>query len=161
MQKTHFLSRSPTSVGDIDFSQLIKFYGPGKDTGAGTTAARYSPPTRPGVEVNRITGQPNPKHIDTSYGERPNLTIRMGVRRSTRLTNAFSKRLEHYAHHVALMLTCYNWCRIHKTLQVSPAQAAGVTSALRDVDWIAELVEARDPKPGKAGAVQAPAAGRA
>ena len=136
---------------DIDFAQLIKMYGPGKDTDEGTTSARYSPPTCHGTRVVRVTGEPNPKHINTSYVERSNLTIRMGVRRFTRLTNAFSKKLENHARHVALMLTFYNFCRIHKTLRMSPAQAAGVTSELRDADWIAELVEARDPKPGKRG----------
>ena len=90
-------------------------------------------------------------HINTSYVERSNLTIRMGVLRLTRLTNAFSKKLENRAHHLALMLTYYNFCRIHKTLPVPPAQAAGVTSEVRDVDWIAELVEKRDPKPGPRG----------
>lgn len=135
----------------VDFAQLIKLYGPAKDTDEATTAARYSPPTCHGTRVTRVTGAPNPKHINTSYVERSNLTIRMGVRRFTRLTNAFSKKLENHAHDVALMLTFYNWCRIHTTLRVSPAMAAGVTSELRDVDWIAELVEARDPKPGKRG----------
>lgn len=133
---------------DVDFAQLIKLYGPGKDTDEGTTAARYSPPTCHGA---RVTGTPNPKHINTSYVERSNLTIRMGVRRFTRLTNAFSKKLENHAHHVALMLTFYNFCRIHKTLRTTPAQAAGVTDETWDVDWIAGLVEARDPKPGPRG----------
>ena len=133
---------------DVDFAQLVKLYGPAKDTDEATTAARYSPPTCHGTRVSRVTGDPNSKHINTSYVERSNLTIRMGVRRFTRLTNAFSKKLKNHAHHVALMLTHYNFCRIHKTLRVTPARAAGVTTELRDVDWIAELVEARDPKPG-------------
>ena len=103
-----------------------------------------------------MTGEPNPKHINTSYVERSNLTIRMGVRRFTRLTNAFSKKLENHAHHVALMLTYYNFCRIHKTRKVTPAMAAGVTSELRDVEWIAVLVAARDPKPGPRGPYRKP-----
>lgn len=98
-----------------------------------------------------MTGDPDPKHISTSYVERQNLTIRMGVRRFTRLTNAFSKKLANHAHHVALMLTFHNFCRIHKTLRMSPAMAAGVVTDLRDVDWIADLVEDRDPKPGPRG----------
>ena len=136
---------------DVDFAQLIKLYGPAKDTDEGTTAARYSPPTCHGTRVVRVTGEPNPKHVNTSYVERSNLTMRMSIRRFTRLTNAFSKKLENHAHHVALMLTFYNFCRIHKSLRMTPAMAAGVTSELRDADWLAELVEARDPKPGPRG----------
>ena len=108
---------------DIDFAQLVKLYGPTKDTDEATTAARYSlrysPPTCHGTRATRITGDPNPKHISTSYVERINLTIRMGNRRFTRLNHAFSKRLENHPHHVALMLTHYNFCRIHTTLKVT------------------------------------------
>ena len=136
---------------DVDFAQIVKLYGAARDTDENTTAARYSPPTCTGVKVTRVTGEPNPKHINTSYVERSNLSIRMMNRRFTRLTNAFSKKLENHAHHVALMLTYYNFCRIHKTLKMTPAMAAGVTSELRDVEWIAELVAARDPKPGPRG----------
>ena len=136
---------------DIDFAQLVKLYGPTRDTDEATTAARYSPPTCHGTRASRITGHPNPKHVSTSHVERSNLTMRMGIRRFTRLTNAFSKRLVNHGHHVALMLTHYNFCRIHKTLQVTPAQAVGVTETLYDTDWIAELVQARDPKPGPRG----------
>ena len=136
---------------DVDYAQLIKVFGSSRDTDENTTSARYSPPKCTGIRVNRVTGQPNPAHINTSYVERSNLTIRMGIRRFTRLTNAFSKKLENHAHHVALMLTHYNFCRIHKTLQVTSAMAAGVTTELRDVDWIADLVEARDSKPGPRG----------
>ena len=136
---------------DVDFAQMVKLFGKAKDTDENTTAARYSPPTCTGVRVTRVTGQPNPAHINTAYVERSNLTIRMGVRRFTRLTNAFSKKLENHAHHVALMLTYYNFCRIHKTLRMTPAMGAGLTGELRDVDWIAGLVEARDPAPGPRG----------
>ena len=136
---------------DVDFAQMVKLYGTARDTDEATTAARYSPPTCHGVRVERITGNPQRKHIGTSFVERTNLTMRMGIRRFTRLTNAFSKKLENHAAHVALMLTHYNFCRIHQTLRMTPAQAAGVTTETRDVDWIAELVEARDPKPGKRG----------
>ena len=136
---------------DIDFAQLVKLYGPGKDTDEGTTSARYSPPTCHGVRVTRVTGDPNPKHINTSYVERSNLTIRMGVRRFTRLTNAFSKKLENHAHHVALMLTFYNWCRRHKTTRLTPAQAAGLTETWFDLDWLVGVIDERTPKPKKPG----------
>jgi len=136
---------------DVDFAQLIKLYGPGKDTDERTTSARYSPPTCHGTRVVRVTGDPNPKHINTSYVERSNLTIRMGVRRFTRLTNAFSKKLENHAHHVALMLTFYNWCRRHKTLRMTPAQAAGLTETWFDLDWLVSVIEERTPKPKKPG----------
>ena len=134
---------------DVDFAQLIKLYGPGPEV-----ERQYSPPTCHGVRANRVTGEPNPKHISTSYIERQNLTMRMSIRRFTRLTNAFSKKLQNHAAHVALHFTHYNFCRIHKTLRMSPAMAAGVTDTLRDAEWIVGLVEARQrtwkpgPKPG-------------
>ena len=95
-----------------------------------------------------MTGDPNPKHIATSYIERQNLTLRMGNRRYTRLTNAFSKKPTNHAAHVALHYTHYNFCRVHKTLRMSPAMAAGVTETLRDSTWIVELVDARARAPG-------------
>ena len=136
---------------DVDFAQLIKQYGKTRDTDENTTSARYSPPKCTGYRIRKIAGLPHRKHINTSYIERQNLTLRMEARRFTRLTNAFSKKLEHHALHVALHYLHYNFCRIHKTLRVTPAMAAGVTDTLRDVDWIAGLVEARDPKPGPRG----------
>ena len=136
---------------DVDFAQLIKLYGKAKGTDEGTTAARYSPPTCHGTRVQRVTGEPDPKHIATSYIERQNLTLRMANRRYTRLTNAFSKKLANHAAHVALHYTHYNFCRIHKTLRMSPAMAVGVTETLRDSEWIVGLVDARTPKPMKPG----------
>ena len=136
---------------DVDFAQLVKLYGPANDTDEATTAARYSPPTCHGTPATRVTGEPNPKHISTSYVEWSNLTMRMSVRRFTRITNALPQGMENHAHHVALMLTYYNFVKIHKTLKVTPAQAAGVTETLYDADWIADLVQARDPKPGPRG----------
>ena len=75
----------------------------------------------------------------------------MGIRRFTRLTNAFGKKLENQVHSFALYLTYANWCRIHKTVRMSPAMAAGLTSTLHDIDWIVELIEARTPAPGPRG----------
>ena len=136
---------------DIDFGQIIKIYGREKTTDQETTATRYSPPKCISARRRRISGRPHPEDMNTSYVERQNLTMRMQARRFTRLTNAFSKKLENHAHHVALHFLHYNWCRIHKTLRMTPAMAAGVTETLRDVDWIVELIEARDPKPGPRG----------
>ena len=136
---------------DVDFAQLIKLYGRSKDADEATTAARYSPPACHGTRVQRVTGQPDPKHIATSYIERQNLTLRMANRRYTRLTNAFSKKLANHAAHVALHYTHYNFCRVHKTLRMSPAMAAGVTETLRDSTWIVGLVDARAPEPRKPG----------
>jgi len=101
---------------------------------------RYSPPPCVGAIKGAITGKPDPKHISTSYAERQNLNIRMHTRRFTRLTNAFSKKVENHALAVALFAMYYNFVRIHKTLRVTPAMAAGVTDKLWDVaDMVAVL----------------------
>ena len=89
--------------------------------------------------------------VSTSHVERHNLTMRMSMRRFTRLTNAFSKRIEKHIAMLAPYFTYYNFCRIHKALRTSPAMAAGVTDTLRDVEWIVDLIDAREPKPGKRG----------
>ena len=107
----------------IDYAQLIKVYGPPQDP-----ETRYSPATCQGTIHKTVTGHPDPKHISTSYVERQNLNIRMGIRRFTRLTNAFGKKLENQVHAFALYLVFYNFCRIHTSLRMSPAMAAGVTT---------------------------------
>ena len=135
---------------DVDFAQAIKLYGSGKDDNE-TTAARYSPPTCKGVKIKPIAGSPDEAHISTSYVERQNLTIRMGNRRYARLTNAFSKKLANHHHHNALHFTHYNFCRVHKTLRVTPAMAAGLADTVRDTDWIVGMIDARAPKPAKPG----------
>jgi hypothetical protein len=98
-----------------------------------------------------VEGDPDPKHISTSYAERANLTMRMHMRRYTRLTNGFSKKVENHAHSMALFTTYYNFVRIHKTLRVTPAMAAGVSSRLWEASDIVALLEATEPKPGKRG----------
>lgn len=131
---------------DIDFAQLMNVYGnvPG---GAG----RYSPPECIGAAKRRIRGRPDIDHVSTSYVERQNLTMRMHMRRFTRLTNAFSKKVENHAYAVALHFMYYNFVRIHGKLRMSPAMAAGVTDRLWEVSDIVKLVEAADPAPKPRG----------
>ncbi len=132
---------------DVDFAQLIKMYGTAPDA-----VSRYSPPVCVGATKEKINGKPDKRHISTSYVERQNRTMRMSMRRFTRLTNAFSKRIDNHCHALALYFVWYNFVRIHKTLKVTPAMAAGVTDTLRDMDWIVSLIDARAPKPGPRGA---------
>jgi IS1 family transposase len=124
----------------VDYAQLHKIYG-------ATTEGewrRYSPAKCIGCDMKTVIGTPDPAHVSTSYVERQNLTMRMSMRRFTRLTNAFSKKLENHAHAVALHFMHYNFCRIHKTLRITPAMAAGLT----DHVWSAEdLVSLLDPIP--------------
>lgn len=122
---------------DIDYAQLVKHYGQ-----AAEGSKRYSPPECVGVSRARITGQPDPKHVSTSFVERQNLTMRMSIRRFTRLTNAFSKKVENHAHAVSLHFMFYNFGRIHKTLRVTPAMAAGVSDHVWSLEEIAGLVPA-------------------
>ena len=121
---------------DIDFAQLVKVYG--SDPEAET---RYSPAKCLGCNVKPISGSPNPKHISTSYVERQNLMMRMSMRRFTRLTNAFSKKVEMHAHSVALHFIYYNFVKIHQSLRMTPAMAAGVTDRLWEIDDLVGLLE--------------------
>tara|TARA_B100000315_G_C14565431_1_gene582677 strand:- start:312 stop:1136 length:825 start_codon:yes stop_codon:yes gene_type:complete len=107
---------------DIDFAQLVKLY-----SGGDSETTRYSPSKIKGVLSKIFTGKPNPKNICTSYIERQNLTMRMQMRRFTRLTNAFSKKLENLKAALALHFCHYNFCRIHGTLRVTPAMQAGIS----------------------------------
>ncbi len=122
---------------DIDYAMLIKLYG-----GNAEQEKRYSPAECEGTKKLVITGMPEKKHVSTSYIERQNLTMRMSMRRFTRLTNAFSKKLENHMHAISLHYMYYNFGRIHKTLQVSPAMEAGVTDHLWSLEEIAALSEA-------------------
>jgi IS1 family transposase len=134
---------------DIDYAMLIKLYG--EPPAAPEAARRYSPSECIGTRKEKIAGNPDPKHISTSYIERQNLTMRMHMRRFTRLTNAFSKKLENHAYAVALHVTFYNFVRIHKTLRMSPAMAAGITNHLWSMEDIVALIDAREPPPKKRG----------
>lgn len=134
--------------GAIDYAMLIKLYG---SQGGDTPEKRYSPAECTGARKEVIEGKPVKAHISTSHVERNNLTMRMGMRRFTRLTNAFSKKLENHLHMLSLYFVHYNFCRIHKTLKMAPAMAAGVSKTLRDVEWIVSLIDARAPKPSPRG----------
>ncbi len=123
--------------GAIDYAMLIKIYGPSPEG-----EKRYSPAECIGARKERIEGNPDPKHVSTSYAERNNLNVRMHSRRMTRLTNAFSKKVENHAHAMALHFMYYNFVRIHKTLRTTPAMAAGVTKRLWEVADIVDVLEA-------------------
>jgi len=133
---------------DVDFATLIKLYGkaPGEEK-------RYSPDVCVGTRKETWSGNPDAKHISTSFVERQKLTMRISMRRFTRLTNAFSKKIDNHCHALSLYFVWHNFCRIHKTLRMSPAMAAGITDTLRDMEWIVSLVDARAPKPGPRGAL--------
>ncbi|MGE3626154.1 MAG: IS1 family transposase [Hyphomicrobiales bacterium] len=124
--------------GDIDYAMLVKLYGAAPESAKG----RYSPAECVGARKTRIEGNPDPRHVSTSYAERQNLNMRMHMRRFTRLTNAFSKKVENHTHAVALFSTYYNFVRIHKTLRMTPAMAAGVSDRLWEIgDLVAVLEE--------------------
>lgn len=126
---------------DIDYGILQKIYGPSPEG-----QRRYSPPVCVGAAKELVKGNPDPAHVSTSYAERQNLTMRMHMRRFTRLTNAFSKKIENHACAVALHCMYYNFVRIHKTLRTTPAMAAGITSRLWDICDMVDVLEAWEAK---------------
>jgi IS1 family transposase len=126
-------------AGDVDYAMLVKIYGIAEGA-----ERRYSPAVCLGCESHTVTGDPDPKHINTSYIERHNLSVRMTVRRFTRLTNAFSKKIENHIASVALGYFAYNFIKIHRTLRTSPAMAAGVTDRLWDVTDLVAAWEAEE-----------------
>ena len=130
---------------DVDYAQLVKLFGASPESAKG----RYSPAECTGIKKTVIEGKPDEKHISTSYNERHNLTMRMQMRRFTRLTNGFSKKFESHVNMVALYTVWYNWVRIHKTLKVTPAMAAGLTDKLMDFEDIIALMDAVAPKTGR------------
>jgi IS1 family transposase len=121
---------------DVDYAMLVKIYGADPQA-----EVRYSPAKCLGAEKKPKIGNPDPKHISTSYAERSNLTMRMHMRRFTRLTNAFSKKVENHAAAIALHTMYYNFVRIHQTLKVTPAMAAGVTAKLWEMDDLVAMLE--------------------
>jgi IS1 family transposase len=134
---------------DIDFAVLIKQYG--APSTSPEASRRYSPTECVGTRKDRVTGNPDTKHVSTSYVERHNLTMRMHMRRFTRLTNGFSKKIENHAYAVALHMTFYNFVRQHKTLRMSPAMAAGLADRLWSMEDIVALVDAAEGPAKKRG----------
>ncbi len=119
----------------VDYAMLVKMYG----QPVGEEARRYSPAVCIGARKEIVQGNPPMSDVSTSHVERQNLTMRMSMRRFTRLTNGFSKKFENHAHMVALYFVHYNWCRVHKTLGTTPAVAAGLAMEPFDISWLASL----------------------
>jgi IS1 family transposase len=122
---------------DVDYAMLIKLYGAPSDR----PDTRYSPAQCIGIRTGVLCGSPDPQHISTSYVERMNLNIRMGLRRFTRLTNAFSKKFENHCHAAAIYFAYYNFCRVHQTLRVTPAMEAGITDHIWSLTEMVRILE--------------------
>ncbi|WP_339715975.1 IS1 family transposase, partial [uncultured Sneathiella sp.] len=135
--------------GDVDYAQLIKIYG--GPSGNKGHEKKYSPAECAGIRKTLVEGEPDKALVSTSHIERQNLTMRMHMRRFTRLTNGFSKKVENHAYAVALHFMYYNYVRVHQTLKVSPAMQAGLTDRLWDIKDIVALIDADEPTPKKRG----------
>jgi hypothetical protein len=122
---------------DVDFATLHKIYGAPTEE----EQRRYSPAKCIATDMKTVIGNPDPKHVSTSYVERQNLTMRMSMRRFTRLTNGFSKKLENHAHAVALHFMYYNYVRIHQTLRITPAMEAGLANHVWSMEELASLLD--------------------
>lgn len=125
----------------VDYAQLVKLYGDDPRLKEKNPSARYSPSKICGCQKYRRIGHPEPKHISTSYVERQNLTMRMGMRRYTRLTNAFSKKVENHEAMTSLHFVYYNFCRVHQTLRVTPAMEAGLSDHVWTLEELVDLLE--------------------
>jgi IS1 family transposase len=145
--KTYLEAVEGAFGGDIGYATLEKIYR----TDPAATRGRYSPPVWTGAKKHRVEGDPDPRHVSTSYVERQNLTMRMHMRRFTRLTNGFSKKVENHANAVALHFAYYNFVRIHKTLRVTPAMTAGVTDKPWEMADLIAVLEATEEGPKKRG----------
>lgn len=140
-----YLEAVAEAFGDnIDFAMLVKLYG--REGDGKTAEKKYSPAKFTGSKKTIISGNPDDKYISTSYVERQNLTMRMHMRRFTRLTNAFSKKIENHCYAIALHFMYYNWVKQHKTLRVTPAMAAGLTKRFMSIEDIANLSPIEAPK---------------
>lgn len=135
--KAYLEAVEDTFGSEIDYAMLVKVFGAASDSAKG----RYSPAECIGAVKHRVEGKPDPKHVSTSYAERQNLTMRMQMRRFTRLTNAFSKKIDNHCHALALYFVFYNFVRTHKAHKLSPAMAAGLSDHLWDVADIVRLID--------------------
>jgi IS1 family transposase len=138
--KAYFDAIEDAFVGEIDYAILVKIYG----RHSNEAQTRYSPAECIGLKIEIRNGDPDPGHISTSYVERQNLSMRMHMRRFTRLTNAFSKKVQNHASAVALHFMYYNFCRVHQTLRVTPAMEAGIETRVWEIEDIVALVEAQE-----------------
>jgi IS1 family transposase len=136
-----YMDAMGAAFGDnIDYAMLVKIFGPAPDSAKG----RYSPAECIGTRTQLVTGNPDPNYVNTSYAERQNLTMRMSMRRFTRLTNAFSKKFENHCHSLALYFYWYNWCRAHKAHKQTPAIAAGLTDKKMTMADMVLMLDARE-----------------
>jgi IS1 family transposase len=133
---------------EVDYAQLFKTYGRDSES-----ERRYSPPVCTGIDIRRVTGEPDPAHISTSYIERQNLTMRMSMRRFTRLTNAFSKKIENHTAAISMHFAHYNLCRPHQSLggKMTPAMAAGLTDHVWPLSELVGLLEQAEAVPARRG----------
>ena len=138
--RIYFHSVAAAFGDDVDYAALIKRYGGSVDE-SGASARKYSPPECIGCEKKPLIGDPDPKHVSTSYIERQNLTMRMGMRRFTRLTNAFSKKIENHIASIAIHYMHYNFVRIHQSLRVTPAMQAGVSDHVWEIEDLVALLQ--------------------
>ncbi len=142
-----YLEAVETAFGaECDYAMLQKIYGAPAENDT-----RYSPAVCIGCDMKVVSGDPDPKHVSTSYVERHNLSMRMGMRRFTRLTNAFSKKVQNHEAMVAIYAVHYNFARIHKTLRITPSMAAGLSDHVWSVEEIVMMADSYMPKPGKRG----------
>jgi IS1 family transposase len=142
-----YLSAVEESFGaDVDYAQLQKIYGSSLEN-----ETRYSPATCIGCDMKVVSGNPDPKHVSTSYVERQNLTMRMHMRRFTRLTNGFSKKLDNHGYAVAVHFMYCNYARIHQTLRVTPAMEAGLANHPWTIEELIQMADSYIPKPAKRG----------
>jgi IS1 family transposase len=146
--RSYLLAVEGAFKGEVDYAQLVKVYG--RDA-SNKPERRYSPAVCLGQDMQPISGDPDPAHISTSYVERLNLTMRMSMRRYTRLTNAFSKKVENLTAAVSLHFFHYNFCRVHQTLGTTPAVAAGVSDHTWKLDELIGLLEQAEETPIKRG----------